>query len=61
MTLVNMDGIEIGVFHSPRLKRAFLGVKKNNEIKKFATFDSELKALDFMNILFDFIGLEEDK
>jgi len=51
-------GVQIGVFTLNTLKKPFLGIKRDNKIVKYGSFDNEFKAVDFMEELADFCGAE---
>ena len=54
-------GVQIGVFTLTTLKKPFLGIKTGTKIVKDGSFDNELKAMEFMEELADFCGVEDDK
>lgn len=51
-------GVQIGVFTLNTLKKPFLGVKTGTKIVKYGSFDNELRAMEFMEELADFCGVE---
>ena len=52
--------ISLGVFHLNSHKKPILGVKSGNKIVKYASFDNDLKAEYFMEILINFFGVRQE-
>lgn len=51
-------GVQIGVFSLNTLKKPFLGIKTGTKIVKYGSFDNDIKAMEFMEELADFCGVE---
>jgi len=58
--LINkLSGVKIGVWDmSPARKRPCLVVVKDNCVTKYALFNNDFAAVEFMNILADFVEAE---
>ena len=51
--------IFIGISLIPNRKKMCLVVKEGNTLTKYATFNNDEAAMDFMNIFAEFIGAEK--
>lgn len=51
------SGIRIGVYDMPYRTKPCLCVQDGNRLTKYATFNNDLAANDFMEILAEFMGV----
>lgn len=58
MLVNNRTGMKIGVQNLPGLSRPCLVVQDNAQIVKYASFNNDFMADEFMQILADFVGAE---
>ena len=56
----NNTGKVIGVSHMPYRKKLCLTVDDGNVLIKYATFNNEESAEEFMRILAEFMGIENE-
>ncbi len=57
----NITGIRIGVYTLPQRTKPCLCVEKGNCLTKYATFNNDLAANDFMEILAEFVGARNEE
>ena len=57
-TRIGNRNITIGVSTMPYRKKLCLVVEEGNALTKYATFNNEYSAYEFMDIFADFIGVE---
>lgn len=55
------NGTCIGIFNFPYRKKPCLGVMKGNELVKYATFNNEEAAYQFIYILSECLGLGKER
>ena len=59
MILTNTKtGVSIGVYDMPYRKKPCLAIREGNVLTKYASFNNELAAVEFMEKLSDFIGVK---
>lgn len=56
-----ITGVRIGVMDMPYRKKSCLVVQEGNRVTKYASFNNDLSAVDFMEILARFMGVSDEE
>ena len=60
MILTNTNtGVSIGVYNMPYRKKPCLAIREGNVLTKYASFNNNFAAAEFMKKLRNFIGVED--
>ena len=62
MILTNTKtGVSIGVYDMPYRKKPCLAIREGNVLTKYASFNNDFAAFEFMQKLSDFIGVKNNE
>ena len=56
-----LTGVKIGVYKMPGRKKPCLGIKEGSSLTKYATFNNEFAADEFMEKLAEFTNARDER
>lgn len=62
MILTNKKtGVSIGVYYMPYRKKPCLAIREGSVLTKYASFNNDFAAFEFMQKLSDFVGVKNNE